>query len=69
MAGWKTPELNGGFNVGKSPIFLSSFFQHAMFDDRKVNWMYSLEMTNIAIEHDQEIVHFPMNNLDFPQLC
>ena len=30
MAGWKIPELNGGFWLGK--LLLWSIFQHAMFD-------------------------------------
>ena len=31
--GCKIPELNGGFQPGKSPISIVHGFQHAMFDD------------------------------------
>ena len=36
MAGWKTPELNGGFSR-KVTYVKWSIFQHAMFNYRKID--------------------------------
>ena len=37
IAGWKIPELNGGFELGKSLISMVHGFQPAMFDDPRVS--------------------------------
>ena len=45
MAGWKIPELNGGFHRKTLMNGEWCIFQHAMFDD--TGWYYWLVVWNI----------------------